>query len=113
MIIIPTKAIIIPTHTSIETHEVQATQYFDVVYYQNTGHSIVFHSMTTTIPLEELEQHIEQMDSLKVSIEIHVPNKDDKGEVTKMRKMSHQAHLAVMEQVATSHDGLDPAQRLL
>jgi len=104
MIIIPTKAIIIPTHTSEESDGVTAIQYFDIVYYQNTGHSIAFHSMTTSIPLEELEPHIEQMDFLKVSAEIHVPTKADKTEMTKMRKLSQQAHLAVREMSASQDE---------
>jgi len=104
MITIPTRAIIIPTHTSPESDGLPAIQYFDIVYYHNTGHSILFHSMETAVPLDELEPHIEQMDELKIAVEVHVPSKSDEKQIIQIRSRSKQAYQSVREQIAKSQE---------
>jgi len=104
MIIIPTRAIVIPTHTSPEADEIPAVQYFDIVYYYNTGYSTLFHSMTTAIALEDLEAHIEQMDELKVAVELHAPKQGDEKEIVQIRKQSKQAQRAVLEQISKGQE---------
>jgi len=85
MITIPTKAILIPTHTSPEVDGLSAVQYFDIVYYFNIGQSVQFHSMTNAVPLDELDAHISQMDELRVAMELHVPMVSDKAKITHLR----------------------------
>ena len=87
MINLPTKAIVIPTHTTPASDaELPAVQYFDIVYYQDTGFSVLFHSMATTIPLNELEAHLEQIDALKVTLEMHVPLKNESKAIKSLRQ---------------------------
>lgn len=102
MINIPTRAIIIPTHKQEANEEtgLQEIEYFDIVYYWNTGYSVMFHSMTTTVPLEELEPHLEQMEELKIATEIHIPNSGDEPEINSLLTEARQAHVRIQMQQA-------------
>jgi len=102
MIVIPKRAVVIPTHTTPEMDGIPAKEYFDILYYADTGHSMMFHSMTTSIPLEELEPHIAQMDELKIAVEIHIPIKSDEKQVTLMRSQAKQAFQSVQERLEVS-----------
>jgi len=89
MITIPTKAIIIPTYTAPEVDDLQAVQYFDIVYYQQIDWEVMFHSMSTTVPLDELQPHLKQMKELKVAVELHMQTQDDahaRAMVAQMKK---------------------------
>jgi len=107
MITLPTRAILIPTHTTPAVEDLPEKQYFDIVYYFDTGHSTQFHSMTTTIPLEELEPHIEQMDVLTVAMELHVPKQGDKKEIAGVRKLSQQAYQSISAMRSNMERGSD------